>query len=148
MPSTPTEKLIALMDFRVDIKALDETSRVSRAAIRINKGETHTLFSSLASMRLGKVAALELVSMSSNSTFTISHNPTIKHNVMYISFELDRSKVDINMSIRTLSLGNWVDRLSAASCSEDSEDSPNEPDKVYKSDGLPTISVGMYGWML
>jgi hypothetical protein len=148
MPPNHTEKLTALTDFRIDIKALDALGTISHAAIRINKEETNTLFSCLTSMRLGKVGTLELVSMSSESVFSIQHNPTIKHNVIYASLAADQGSANIHMSIRTLSLDHWVDRLAEASCCNEGSDSPEEKEKVYKSEGLPTITIGMYELML
>lgn len=148
MPSNRTEKLVGTLDFRIDIKSLDRLGKISHAAIRINKEETHTLFSCLTSMKLGKICTVELVSMSSESVFSIQHNPTIKHNVIYTSLAEDHASANIRMSIRTLSLDHWVDRLSEASSQDEPIDSPGEPDKVYRSDGLPTITIGMYGLMI
>jgi len=148
MPVNHPEKLSALTDFRVDIKALDKLGKISHAAIRINKEETDTLLSCLTSMKLGKIGTLELVSMLSNSIFSIQHNPTIKHNVIYTSLEDDQSCAKIHMSIRSLSLDHWIERLSEATCKEAPIDEPGAPDKVYKSEGLPTITVGMYGLMI
>ncbi len=148
MPDNRAEKLIGTVDFRIDIKSLDRLGKISHAAIRINKEETHTLFSCLTSMKLGKIGTVELVSMSSESVFSIQHNPTIKHNVIYASLAEDHASANIHMSIRTLSLDHWVGRLYEAYSQDESIDSPVEPDKVYRSGGLPTIAIGMYGLMI
>ena len=148
MPDNRVEKLIGAVDFRIDIKSLDRLGKISYAAIRINKEETHTLFSCLTSMKLGKISTVELVSMSSESKFSIHHNPTIKHNVIRAFLAEDQASASIHMSIRTLSLDHWVDRLSEASSQDEPIDSPEAPDKIYRSEGLPTIAIGMYGLMI
>jgi len=127
----------------VDVKTVDVKGKPEELVIVLKPECQKDLLCGLTSLMSEQLGDLVLTTSDLRSELSLKFDPDAQHNDTFASIGKEARGIYVAMIIRSVSLSNWINRLSYSFCSSKPY---GKADKRYRISCGPTLNICTYTW--